>query len=137
MKYHHIKGFLLYLIVSFGSPKPVYNSNKVVYGSPNCVLFCIVGCKPPNVENHCFKGLEPKDLLSNPNQDKKPHLKWENSERCSVARHFLILFVYFCRRLYFCLFLKTLENIWRNFHHVSNEVLLNCAKQGTINIFLF
>jgi len=25
----------------------------VIYGSPNCVIFCIVGRQLPNVENHC------------------------------------------------------------------------------------
>ena len=32
-----------------------YNSNLVLHGSPNCVLFCLVGRQLPNVENHWFR----------------------------------------------------------------------------------
>ena len=35
-----------------GRQNIVYGTILVVYGSPNCVLFCFVGRQPPNVENH-------------------------------------------------------------------------------------
>ncbi len=35
----------------------------VIYGSPNCVIFCFVGRQLPNVENHCSIGLDNLDSI--------------------------------------------------------------------------
>ena len=42
-------------VFTFGSPKTVYSIILILFGSPNCVLFCFVGLQIPDVENHCFK----------------------------------------------------------------------------------